>query len=445
MDITQFGAIPNDDIDDTEAIEMALSVSGSITMPTGVYRVKNLTRVGKTLIDGNGSTFKSIRTVAGTSSNILTLKTDKDSDRIWIRNLKLDGDCPTQYPRVGDTVVSLLHIYDSKNILLDGIYVSDYSSQFYDFKEGEKPEHLQINENHLLDMPYTIFITFSRDITIRNMEQKNIKIEGPLIYESDNIVVENFKSVDSVNIWTALHIVASDNIIMRHVNISDGLVNSRGSSVNFFANHYFTVSDVNTTHKHGFDISNEVVNVPIGRVTRDTSYGTFINCRFEGYHPLQGYPTKRIHEGLKFIDTEFIPSRVEKGAYGVRLQKAGEVIFDNCIFGNENVVTRFNMIIGDTRKLTISNSKFINTKYKESLASSIYIYGGEYGDINITGNLFSGINYSPVLLNKNGHSYYGSSGIIKEFRFLDNIANEDEFEFGEYYKNFDFIIEKMVD
>jgi hypothetical protein len=445
IDITTFGAIPNDDIDDTEAIEMALSVSGSITMPTGIYRVKNLTRVGKTLIDGNGSTFKSIRTPVGTSSNILTLKTDKDGDRIWIRNLKLDGDCPTQYPRVGDIVASLLHIYDSKNILLDGIDIVDYSSQYYDFKEGEQPEHLQINENHLLDMPYTIFITFSRDITMRNIEQKNIKIEGPLIYESDNIVVENFKSVDSINIWTALHIVASDNIIMRHVDISDGLVNSRGSSVNFFANHYFTISDVNTTHKHGFDISNEVVNVPTGRVTRDTSYGTFINCRFEGYHPLQGYPTKNIHEELKFIDTEFIPSRGDGGAYGVRLQKAGEVIFNNCIFGNENISTRFNMIMGDARKLTISNSKFVNTKYEQPLASSIYIYGGEYGDINITGNLFSGVNYSPILLNRNGHSDYGSSGIIKEFRFIDNIANEDEFEFGKYYKNLNFTIEKIID
>lgn len=447
IDITKFGAIPNDNIDDTEAIETALSVSGSITMPTGVYNVKELTRFGKTVIDGNGSTFKSSRTEAGTSSNILTLKTEKDSDKIWIRDLKLDGNCPTQYPKVGDNVASLLHIYDSKNILLDRVKVIDYSSQYYSYslELGDKPEHLQINNNHLLDMPYTIFITFSRDITIRDMEQKNIKIEGPLVYESDKIVIENFKSVDSVNIWTALHVVASDNITMKHINISDGLVGSRGSSVNFFANHYFSIYDVNTTHKHGFDISNEVVGVPTGRVTRDTSYGTFTNCRFEGYHPLQGYPTKNIHEELKFINTQFIPSRVEKGAYGVRLQKAGEVTFDNCTFGNKNITTRFNMIMGDTKKLTVKNSKFINTEHNEPLAASIYILGGEYGDINVTGNSFSGVNYSPVLFIRNGSSDYGSSGRVNEFRFINNTANEDEFEYGTAYKNFDLIIDKIVD
>ncbi len=448
VDITKYGATPDDDTDDTEAIKKALSVSGSITMPTGVYIVKGLTRVGKTLIDGNGSTFKSIRTDAGTSANILTLKTEDDTDRIWIKDLKLDGDCPTQYPRVGEHVASLLHIYDSKNILLEGMKVVDFSSQYhsYDLDAGDEPEHLQINNDHSLDMPYSIFITFSRNIAIKNMEQKNIKIEGPLVYESDDILIEDFKSADSVNIWTALHVVASDNILMNRVDISDGLVNSTGSSVNFFANHHFTVSNTNTIHKNGFDISNEVVGVPSGRVTRDTSYGTFINCRFEGYHPVQGYPTKNIHEDLKFINTQFISSRVEKGAYGVRLQKAGEVLFDNCIFGNDDVPSRFNMIMGDTKKLTIKNSKFINTQYDEPLAAGIYILGGEYGDINVTGNSFAGVNYSPVLFIKNDSKEYGSSGVVNEFRFLDNrFEDEDEFEYGVPYKNFDLTINKIVD
>jgi len=447
VDITAFGAIPDDGIDDTDAIETALAVSGSITMPTGVYNVKELTRFGKTVIYGNGSTFKATRTEVGTSSNILTLKTEEDSDRIWIKDLELDGDCPTQYPRVGDKVASLLHVYDSKNITLDNVNVKDYSSQYYrqNLELGDEPHHLRINNDHSLDMYHTVFIAFSKDIKIIGMEQKNIKIEGPLVYESDNIVIENFKSVDSVNIWTALHVVASDNITMNHVNISDGLVGSRGSSVNFFANHYFTISDVNTTHKHGFDISNEVVGVPTGRVTRDTSYGTFKNCRFEGYHPVQGYPTKNIHEDLKFINTKFIPSRVEKGAYGVRLQKAGEVLFDNCTFGNENVITKFNMIMGDVRKLTVKNSIFINTENDKPLTASIYIFGGEYGKIYITNNSFSGVNYSPVLFRRNGSPKYGTSGRVEEFRFTNNIANDDEFEYGTPYKNFDLTIDKIVE
>jgi len=266
-----------------------------------------------------------------------------------------------------------------------------------------------------------------------------------LVYESDNISIENFKSVNSVNIWTALHVIASDNIILKHVNISDGLVWSNGSSINFFANHHFLVSDVNTTHKHGFDISNEVVGVPSGRVNRDTSYGVFENCKFEGYHPLQAYPTKNIHEDLKFINCKFVPSRVQSGAYGVRFQKAGDILFDNCTFGNKNVTTRFNMIMGDTRRLTITNSKFINTKYKDTLSASIYIYGGEFGDINVSNNSFNGVNYSPVLFIRNGASEYGSSGVVKEFRFINNIANEDEFEFGQYYKNFDLKIKKIVE
>ncbi|MCK4441375.1 MAG: hypothetical protein KAU90_05170, partial [Sulfurovaceae bacterium] len=86
VDITLFGAKPNDNIDDTEAIKKALEVSGSITMPRGVYNVKELTRVGKTIIDGNGSTFKTELDISNggrTSKNIITLSGDK----IEIKNL----------------------------------------------------------------------------------------------------------------------------------------------------------------------------------------------------------------------------------------------------------------------------------------------------------------------------------------------------------------------
>ena len=79
VDITHFGAVPSDNIDDTEAIKKALAVNGSITMPTGVYNVKGLTRVGKTVIDGNSSIFISEldTTNSGRSSkNIMTLSGD---------------------------------------------------------------------------------------------------------------------------------------------------------------------------------------------------------------------------------------------------------------------------------------------------------------------------------------------------------------------------------
>ena len=447
VDITLFGAIPNDNIDDTEAIRDALAVSGSITMPTGVYNVKGLTRVGKTIIDGNGSTFKTERSVRGTSNNILKLKTELDSDRIWIKNLTLDGDCPTQYPTIGDYVISLIHIYDSKNIILEGIFVKDYSSQYPVYQKNDMPEHQIMNLNHSLDMHYTIFITFSRDIILRNIEQKNIKIEGPLVYESDNILIENFKSTESSGIWTALHVVASDNITMKHVNVSDGSVTNIGSSVNFVANHHFTLFDVNTTNKNGFDISNEIINVPSGRVLRDTSYGTFTNCRFEAFHPVQAYPTKNRHESLSFFNTKFIPSRVENGANAIRFQKAGELLFDNCTFGSRTIMTNYPMILGNTQKLTIKNSVFLNTSTDPSIETgSIYIFGGEYGDLNISNNSFTGISYTPIVFRKVlAPPYENSNGKVHELRFLNNIiTDERELKYNNFYKIYGLTIDNII-
>ena len=445
IDITQFGAIPNDNIDDTDAINTALAISGRITMPTGVYNVKNLTRVGTTIIDGNGSTFKTERSVFGTSNNILKLKTELDSDRIWIKNLTLDGACPTQYPKVGEYVISLIHIYDSKNIILEGLFVKDYSSQYPSYTKGvDIPSHQQMNLNHSLDMHHSIFITFSRDIIIRNMEQENIKIEGPLIYESDNILIENFKSTNSIGIWTALHVVASDNITMKHVTVSDGTPTNNGSSINFFANHYFTISDVNTTNKNGFDISNEVVDVPTGRVRRDTSYGTFTNCRFEAYHPLQAYPTKVRHESLSFINTQFIPSRVERGANAIRFQKAGELLFDHCTFGSQSIMTDYPMILGDTQKLTINNSTFLNTSHDSTIATgSIYVYGGEYGDLNISNSSFSGINYTPLTFRK----IYSNTatGKVNTLRFINNtITDVAELKDNNIYKIYNLAVDNII-
>jgi chitodextrinase len=447
VNIADFNAIPNDNIDDTEAIRNALNVSGSIVMPTGVYIVKDLYREGTTIIDGNGSTFQTTLTNIGTSNNILTLKGDK----IKIRGLVLDGNSKTQYPSQGTRVASLLHIYDSKNILLENIFIKDYNSQHYrqNLALGDPTHALRMNNDHTEDMFYNIFISFSRDIELKNIEQENIKIEGPLIYESDNIKIKNFHSSKSPAIWTSLHVVASDNILLENIEVTDGLMGSTGSSINFFANHHFTIKDVNITHKHGLDISNEVdiTNIPTGRVRRDTSYGTFENCRFESYHPVQGYPTKNRHEALRFINVEFLPTRVDSGSYAVRFQNSGELFFDNCQFGNPNVPSRFNMNMGSVQKLTVQNSQFINTKFdgnggESSYSASIYILGSEYGTLDILNNSFSGVDYTPVIFKKIAKE--NTSQKVKEFKFSNNISNEDEFHYGTIYKSLNLPIEKIV-
>ena len=434
--IRDFGAIPNDNIDDTEAIKNALSESGAIFVPKGIYNVSNLEHFGTTIINGNGATFKAKRTVVGTSSNILKLKTINNSDKIEIKNLTFDGNCPTKYPRQGDDfVASLVHIYDSSNIMLNNIVVKDYSSKYY--KQDIISDYERLNRNHSTEMFHDILITFSRNIKMINIVQQNIKIEGPLVYHSDNILIENFKSKKSINIWTALHAVADNNITMKHIDISDGLVGSRGSSINFTSNWDFVIEDVNTTHKHGFDISNEIPGVLTGRLNRDCSYGVFKNCRFEGYHPLQGYPTKTIHNNLKFINCKFIPSKVPNRPYAFRLEKSKNILIDNCTFGNPNISSRFNLIMGESDKLNIKNSKFINTAYSNPISSSIYLLGKKFGDIEISNNDFNGTNYTPVLLN-----IYSKD--LKSLKLIDNSANSEEFEYGTFYKSLSKIDESKI-
>ena len=447
IDITDYGAVPNDNIDDTSAIESALAVSGCITMPTGVYNVTKLTRSGNSIIDGNGSIFRSERTALQTSNNILTLKTDQLSDRIEIKNLVLDGNCPTQYPRMGDEVASLLHIYDAKNILLENILVKDYSTQYYreDSTLGDQTHYERMNKDHSFDMFFAIFIAFSSDIILKNIEQENIKIEGTMIYDSDNIEIEDFKSKKSVNIWTSLHVVASDNIIMNRIEVSDGLVNKGGSSINFIANHYFYVNNLKSVNKQGFDISNEIRGEGLaGRVTRDTSYGVFENCHFEGERGLYGYPSINKNESLLFKNSKFIPTNSTNSSWGIRLQKSGTIQFDGCFFGSKRVQSRFNTIFGNTDKLIIKNSQFVNAGSVRPLSANIFLYGAEFGDINITNNKFSGSNFTPVYILKNSGDGFGSKFTINEFVYQNNEADQGEFEYGTPYVNGGFKIGNLV-
>jgi len=427
VNILDFGAIPDDDGDDTDAIEHALSISGHITMPKGLYRVEHLTHTGTTIIDGNGSTFLATRTDLGTSSNILTLSTDGLEDKIQISNLTLDGNCPTQYPREGDGVASLLHIYDAAHITLENIFVKDYSSQYYrqDLALGDEPHQLRMNNDHALDMFHAVVIAFSSDITIKNYEQSNIKIEGPLIYESDNIVVDGFRSTTSNSIWTALHVMASDNIRLTHVKVSDGLPNSRGSSINFVANYYFELEDVNTTNKDGFDISNEVVGVDTGRVTRDTSFGTFRNCRFEGYHPLQAYPTKLIHDELSFINSQFIPSVVQDGGYNVRFEMARSLHFEDCTFGSPTIGSEYQMILGNVDQLSVEHSTFINTQREGHVPIALYFSGADFGEVSVVDNNFSGVDYTPILLRRNNGGDYGDGFNFDLLHLSDNHSDTE--------------------
>ncbi|HHB94207.1 MAG TPA: hypothetical protein ENK88_03590 [Campylobacterales bacterium] len=405
IDITLFGAKPNDNIDDTKAIKKALEVSGNITMPRGLYNVKGLIRVGKTIIDGNGSTFKSkLDTSNGgrTAKNIMTLSGDK----IEIKNLLLDGAYTNGNSKEGTNVSSLLHIYDSKNILLDRVDTVNHASNWWSSK---KFNFSVLNNNHKMDMYHVIYIGFSDHIIIKNMEQRaNIKTEGLLIYESDNIKIENFKSVNSPNIWTSLHIVASDNIKMNHIDIGDGKSNQGGSSVNFIANHHFNLKNIKTINKQGFDISNEIrVKGLTGRITRDTSFGVFEDCHFEGQRAFYGYPTLHKGEELIFRNTKFIPTKEGYETWGVRIQKAGSIKFENCIFGSSKFKT-YGIIMGDSKEIIVQNCKFINP------STGIYIYGKKFGTVDIESNVFNGNKYSPVSF------YWDKEGNLEEFRFKNN-------------------------
>lgn len=429
VDITHFGAVPSDNIDDTEAIKKALAVNGSITMPTGVYNVKGLTRVGKTVIDGNSSIFISEldTTNSGRSSkNIMTLS----GDIIEIKNLLLDGAYTNGNAKEGDNVSSLLHIYDSKNILLDSVDTINHSSNWW---SGDKFNFSILNNNHIMDMYHVIFIAFSKNITIRNMKQRgNIKTEGLMVYESDNIDIENFSSSNSPNIWTSLHIIASDNIKMNHIRISDGELNQGGSSVNFIANHHFNLKDIKTVNKQGFDISNEIlVKGFTGRIRRDTSFGIFENCHFEGQRGLYGYPTIAKNRGLLFKNTKFIPTKEGYATWGVRIEKAGDIKFENCTFGNKKFKT-YGMIMGNSKEITVENSKFINPSI------GIYIYGDKFGKVNVINNTFSGKNYTPVSFNGN------HKGNLKEFKFINNSFNGKLNNSKKYIIMKNFYIEKNI-
>jgi len=406
MSINDFGAIANDNKDDTEAIQKALNVNGRITMERGVYDVHGIVRLdAKTIIDGNGSTFKSkLETInnSRTSKNILSLQGDK----IVIKNLLLDGAYSNGNSKAGTNVSSLLHIYDSKNILLDNVDMINHASNWW----GNGFNFSNLNADHTKDMYHAVYIGFSKGIEIQNMEQRaNIKTEGLLIYESDNIVINNFKSVNSPKIWTSLNIIASNDINLSNIVASDGSKNQGGSSINFIANHHFRVKNVKTTTKQGFDISNEISDPKAtGRVTRDTSYGIFEDCHFEGQRALYGYPSIGKHEDLIFRNTKFIPTKAGYATWGVRIQKAGVIKFENCTFGSEYYKT-FGIIMGNSNEIIIENSQFINPNI------GVYIYDKTFGKVRLSNNKFSGDKYYPL-------RFSGANGRLNELSLHDNKA-----------------------
>jgi len=404
ISINDFGAIANDNKDDTEAIQKALNVNGQITMDRGVYNVHGIVRLNEeTIIDGNGSTFKSnLETINNgrTSKNILTLQGNK----IVIKNLLLDGAYTNGNANVGTNVSSLLHIYDSKNILLDNVDIINHSSNWW--AKGFNISDL--DNNHKKDMYHSVYIGFSKGVSIQNMEQKaNIKTEGLLIYESDHINIDGFRSLYSPKIWTSLSIIASDDINLTNVLVSDGKINQGGSSINFIANHNFIVKNVKTTTKQGFDISNEIKDSKAkGRVLRDTSYGVFEDCHFEGQRGLYGYPTINKHENLIFKNTKFIPTKEGYATWGVRIQKAGTVKFENCTFGSEKYKTS-GIIMGNSDEIIIENSKFINPNI------GVYIYDKVFEKVRLSNNEFFGDEYYPL-------RFSGSNGRLNELYLYDN-------------------------
>ncbi|HIP12060.1 MAG TPA: right-handed parallel beta-helix repeat-containing protein [Arcobacter sp.] len=428
ISINDFGAIPNDNKDDTSAIEKALKVNGHITMSKGIYNVNEIVRLNAdTVIDGNGSTFKSKleRVNDGRiSKNILTLKANK----IVIKNLLLDGSYQDGNAKVGTNVSSLLHIYDSENILLDGVDTINHVSNWW----GEGFNYSHLDANHKKDMYTVIYIGFSKKINIQNMEQRgNIKTEGLLIYESDDITINEFKSLHSPKIWTSLNIVASDNISLINIEASDGVRNQGGSSINFIANHNFTVRNTKTTTKQGFDISNEInVTHAKGRVARDTSYGIFEDCHFEGQRGLYGYPTINKHEDLTFKNTKFIPTKEGYATWGARIQKAGTVKFENCTFGSEKYKT-FGIIMGNSDDITIENSKFINNNM------GVYIYDERFGKITLSNNEFSGDEYYPL-------RFAGTKGKLNKL-YLSNNRTTGKLIADKFYTiHGDFSIDRVI-
>lgn len=406
ISINDYGAIPNDNIDDTKAIQKALDINGHITMNRGIYNVHGIKSVDiEVFIDGNGSTFKSVLDTSSggrTSKNILTLKGDK----ITIKNLILDGAYTNGNAKEGKNVSSLLHIYDSNNILLDNVDTINYSSNWWSDNS--------INyANHKIDMYHVIYIGFSKNIKIVNMKQKgNIKVEGLLIFNSDNININGFISQDSTNIWTSLHIVASDNIDMRNVLVTDGKENQGGSSINFMANYHFILENIKTINKQGFDISNEIkVDKLKGRIIRDTSYGVFKNCYFQGQRAFYGYPVIKKNRDLTFKNTTFIPTKEGYATWGARLERGENILFNNCIFGSRKHKT-YGIIMGDTNTITINKCQFINPTI------AIYIYGDRFNEINITNSVFNGDEYTPLAF-----SSISKNGILNKLLFNKNIIN----------------------
>jgi hypothetical protein len=434
VSINDFGAVPNDNRDDSESIMKALAVNGHIRMDRGIYNVHGIIRVdGQTIIDGNGSTFLSkLDSINGgkTSKNILTLKGDK----IIIKNLILDGAYINGNSKELKNVSSLLHIYDSENILLEGVDTINHASNWW---SREKFTFSKLNSNHKMDMYHVIYIGFSDNIMIKNMEQRgNIKTEGLLVYESDNITIEGFKSFNSPKIWTSLHIVASDNIIMNNVEVGDGVPNQGGSSINFIANHNFIIKNTKTTTKQGFDISNEIrVKGLKGRVSRDTSHGIFKNCHFEGQRGLYGYPSITKNEDLLFQNTKFIPTKEGYATWGIRIQKAGKIKFENCVFGSEKFKTS-GVIMGNSTEITIKNSKFINPSV------GLYLFGKSFGTLTLKNNLFTGNNYSPIKFYWS--NAYGGKGILKELYLFKNKVEGILFNNKVYNINGNFKIEKNI-
>ena len=410
ISINNFGAIPNDNKDDSEAIRKALEVNGHISMKKGVYNVKEITRVdAETIIDGNGSTFVSQLDTSNqgrSSKNILTLQ----GEGIMIRNLTLDGAYTNGNAKEGTNIASLLHIYDSENIVLEKVNTINHASNWWSSKAFSL---FELNSNHEKDMYHVIYIGFSKNIKIRNMEQKrNIHTEGLLIYESDNIKIDNFKSLNSPNIWTSLHVVASDNIELNNIEVADGIKNQGGSSINFIANSEFVVKNTKTTTKQGFDISNEIkIKGLEGRLTRDSSNGIFENCHFEGQRGLYAYPSIVKNENLLFKNTKFIPTKEGSGTWGARIHKGGNIRFEACTFGSKAFKT-YGIIMGKSEEVRVVNCKFINPSV------GVYFFGEKFGKLKVANNVFEGNDYSPV------NFYWKSNGAKATVREFSNLENK---------------------
>jgi len=196
----------------------------TLYFPKGTYNFSTTWYIQKNLnIIGDNAIFKGLETLTGS----IKIIDAHNLDNISFKGIIFDSN-NSGYSEVEGTSTNCISIYNIENVDINKCKLINYSSNYSGDSKG------------VLNREIGFVISECKNVNINNFEIENCRLEGLMVYNCLNTVIENFYATNNYHIWTPLHV---ETYTTGDVNVNTHLRNiyitgTHGSAVNLSGDNF---------------------------------------------------------------------------------------------------------------------------------------------------------------------------------------------------------------